>query len=83
MDTNIIEKISTLGLGAVIAIILLYWKRNDDTNYSETIKNLIGETFNREAKIIEMVHLQITTMESIKNLIQNLDIFYKLQERLK
>lgn len=83
IELGIIEKIVTLGLGAVIAIIVLYWKKIDDVAYQANLKVFLEESLKREHKMVDIVQLQTITLETLKATISNLDIYIRISDKLK
>lgn len=81
MEFTILEKISTLGLGAVLAFIVLWWKRHDDAKYAESLKNLVDENLKREDKLFEILKQQTETMQSLKSAITSLDLYIKINDQ--
>jgi len=82
MDIDILKEISTFGVGAVIAGIVLHWKRHDDMMYQNTLKSHLEESQKRELQLINLVQLQVETLQALKQTITQLDLFIKMQKKL-
>lgn len=83
MDFTLLDKIATLGIGAVLAFIVLWWKRQDDTAYQSTIKSYKEESTRREENMLEIIKVQIETLNALRTTIQNLDIYTRVSSRLQ
>lgn len=70
MDLSLINQISGLGLGAVIAVVLIIWKRGDDQRRErETtamIERMDRSAQEREKVLIQLVRDNTTAMQSLE-----------------
>ena len=64
-----VKEFASLGLGAVIAVVVLVWKRNDDKKYETELCNVT----NRMIKVIEdITQVNTSLKESVDLLVENL-----------
>ena len=70
-ELNIITQVTSLGLGAVIAVLVLIWKRADDQRYQKYIEDqnkLLIETLRSVALTIQSVE---NSMELVLKVLQS------------
>jgi len=73
MDLGLIREISALGLGAVIAVIVLIWKRIDDQRYAATL----AEMNDRLLKVVT------DNTSAMNNVARALNDLHNHQERMR
>ena len=75
MQLELINGVASLGLGAVLAVIVLMWKRTDDKRYIERLEA-------REDRLIGIVDANTTAMRDLKHAIDGLATTASMEERL-
>jgi hypothetical protein len=76
MDLSLINQVSGLGLGAVIAVVLIIWKRGDDQRREREMSALIGRmedtAKSREAVLVQLVRDNTAAMQSLEAAVSRL-----------
>lgn len=72
----------TLGIGGVIAALVLYWKRIDDKAYAESLKVLLGRAEERENRLITLLEATNKTQNDVARAIGDLRFVDRLEKRI-
>ena len=76
MDLSLINQVSGLGLGAVIAVVLIIWKRGDDQRREREMSALISRmeeaAKSREAVLVQLVRDNTAAMQSLEAAVSRL-----------
>jgi transposase len=94
MDLTIFETIATLGIGGLIAIVTLMWKRADDASHREEMKRLHGEheeelkrviesAARREDRIIELVKANTDALKGLQIAIETMTRLTELEQKIE
>ncbi len=65
IDLSAIEKLASLGLGAVVAFICLFWKREDDKTHKTNLKEMADAYKLLLEKTLTSVQVTNTALEGI------------------
>lgn len=76
MDIQLITAIGQFGLGAVIALIVLYWKREDDKRH----ENYMSAT---NAAILAALTANTAALNGLQKTVETLADFAKLEDRIR
>ena len=76
MPVELITQVSSLGLGAVLAVVVLVWKRADDARYISYVEKTNAQLF----KIIEE---NIETLGNLQKAIEGAVNLTRLEDRLR
>jgi hypothetical protein len=71
MEFDLVQ-ISSLGLGAVLAIIVLNWKRGDDARYAEALKALVDEGNRRFDMMLEAFRANTEALSQLREAIEGM-----------
>jgi len=71
----------TLGIGGVIAALVLYWKRVDDKAYSESLKEIIARMEKREADYLVAMQADTSAKLELASAIRELKFVDRLEKR--
>ncbi len=94
MDLTIFETIATLGIGGLIAIVTLMWKRADDAAHREEMKRLHSEhegelkhivdaSSRREDRIIELVKANTDALKGLQIAIETMTRLTELERKIE
>lgn len=75
-DFTILTQLSSLGLGAVIAILVLIWKRGDDSRH----ENYLVAT---NATLIQLVEANTASLQVLQKTVETLSAYAQLERRLQ
>jgi hypothetical protein len=81
--TELINSVSSLGLGAVIAVIVLYWKRQDDEKHALQLANLVESYEKRGEKVLDIIKEQTLTIFQLEKTVQNILTLDKIQDKIE
>lgn len=82
MELSLISQLASLGLGAVIAGVVLIWKRNDDQKHQETLEDIIKRLEARDDRALKVIEITAATMQSLQKTIEAFAILDRLEERI-
>ncbi|MBN1286162.1 MAG: hypothetical protein JXB47_12260 [Anaerolineae bacterium] len=63
-------QIASLGLGAVIAVIVLNWKRDDDRKYAEALKTLGAEGDRRLDLMLDAFRANTEALNGLREILE-------------
>lgn len=93
-ELETIQAFVGLGVGGMVAIVVLLWKRADDKAYADRLTNLIGDykqqqlelskqQQEREKLLLEFAQTSNSALKDLTTAIQSLQSMSKLEERLR
>jgi hypothetical protein len=71
MDIAFLGQISSLGLGAVIATMVLFWKRNDDVKYLEMQRQFKEESDKRFDLMLKAFDQNTRALNSLSTMVEH------------
>uniref|UniRef100_A0A6H1ZBE6 Holin n=1 Tax=viral metagenome TaxID=1070528 RepID=A0A6H1ZBE6_9ZZZZ len=83
MELTLLSQIASLGLGAVIAVIVLIWKRGDDATHRKEIIAIIERMEVRDDQIIKLVETTTAAMVTLQIHVIKLAEALDLSKRLE
>ena len=75
-EAGLLRDISSLGLGAVITVIVIYWKRADDMRYQKALENLTQQS-------IEVIKVNTSAMNAVEMAVRSMSELIALSAQLK
>lgn len=72
----------TLGIGGIIAALVLYWKRIDDRAYADSLTKLIARAEERENRLIALLEQTNKTQIDVARAIGDLRFVDRLEKRI-
>jgi hypothetical protein len=72
MDVNLLTTAANLGLGAFIALITIYWKRQDDAKHAEALKEMSDRLAHLNDEMREVVKSNTQAMIELREAIKGL-----------
>lgn len=84
MDIPLFTQLVSLGLSldVVIAIIVLYWKRADDTKHKEELTTIITRMESRDNKLVMVMEATALALGSLQSTIESFGALRRLEDRL-
>ena len=75
-EASLLERAITLGLGALIAVVVLIWKRSDDARYAKSIEDTNVRLF---------IALEAVTqaMIGVRNAVESQETLNELREEMR
>lgn len=78
-----IGELASLGLGAVLAGIVLYWKRIDDQRYADRLERMWDRRDEQQERLLTIIRQNSIAIEAMTNTISALASFDRLSTQLK
>lgn len=82
-DIQLISQFASLGLGGVIALVVLVWKREDEKRWGDILQKMAERTESREARILQVIESFTTAIGGLQRTIDALVQTSKLDERFR
>ena len=76
MPIELISQVSSLGLGAVLAVVVLVWKRADDLRHISYVEQT-------NAKLIAIIESNTATLTNLQKTVEALASLARLEDRLR
>ncbi len=81
-DIGLLTQLSSLGLGAVIAIIVLLWKRADDQAHRDELAAIIARMEARDERMLAALESTALALQSLQETVESLSALNRLEERI-
>uniref|UniRef100_A0A6H1ZEL8 Uncharacterized protein n=1 Tax=viral metagenome TaxID=1070528 RepID=A0A6H1ZEL8_9ZZZZ len=82
MEISLLTQIASLGLGAVIAVIVLIWKRTDDQAHAKALEIIILRMDAQSERILKVMEATTIALQSLQRVVESLEMLSKLEERI-
>ena len=81
MDLTLLEKVSNLGLGAVVLVIVLLWKRADDQRREREQAALLSQLTEREKHLMQLIAENRAALTGLQQTVEQLLTVDRLADR--
>jgi hypothetical protein len=81
MDLTLLEKMANLGLGAVVLVIVLLWKRADDQRREREQAALLAQLTEREKHLMQLVAENRAALTGLQQTVEQLLTVDRLADR--
>ncbi len=61
------QTLISLGVGGILALILLYWKRVDDLAHAKTLASIIARMDNQTEKVLDVITANTAALVALQN----------------
>lgn len=78
--TTIMTTLAQFGIGAVLAGIVLVWKRQDDERNALTLRELLEQSGQREERLICVIQANTTAMQQLQAAVDRITTITGLRE---
>ena len=82
MEIGLITQLSSLGLGAVIAVIVLLWKRGDDARYIKSLEDFVTRSETRDERMLKVIESTTLALQALQKTIETLTVMSHLEKRI-
>lgn len=79
---EILTQLTSLGLGAVIAGIVLIWKRADDATNATALKEFIARMEVRDDRALKAMEAVTIAIQSLQKTVESLAMLSRLEDRI-
>jgi hypothetical protein len=83
MDLDLLSKVAQMGIGVMIAIIVLMWKRADDVKFQNDLRGVIASCNEREDKLIAVLETNTAAMMALKTAVEGFSSMRALEESVR
>jgi|SRR3990172_11977160 len=82
MESQLLGSLASLGVGGLIAALVLIWKRADDKAHAKILETMFARMEQRDKSALEIIQGNTTAVTTLQATVAGLSALTKLNERL-
>lgn len=82
MDPELIKVFASMGVGGVLALVVMRWKRDDDVKYTASLLEVNKRMETRDERMLLIIEANTIALRGLQSAVESVASIKKIEERL-